>query len=74
MKLTQFADDNTLILDGSQQSLQSALNTLEIYGSMSGLKMNKEKTKVVWVGRKKFSKEKLNVSTELEWGGVNLPY
>ena len=28
-KLTQFADDTTLILNGSQHSLQSALNTLE---------------------------------------------
>ena len=56
-KLTQFADDTTLMLDGSQHSLQSALNTLEIYGDISGLKMNKEKTKVIWIGRKKFSKK-----------------
>ena len=67
-KLTQFADDTTLILDGSQHSLQSALNTLKIYGNISGLKMNKEKTKVIWIGRKKFSKDKLNVSVDLEWG------
>ena len=36
--MTQFADDTTFILDGSQHSLQSAVNTIEIYGSMSGLK------------------------------------
>ena len=30
--------------------------------------MNKEKTKVIWIGRKKFSKDKLNVSVDLEWG------
>ena len=41
----QFAGDTTLLLDGSQQSLQTSLNTLEIYGTMSGLKMNKEKKK-----------------------------
>ena len=70
-KLTQFADDTTLILDGSQHSLQSALNTLEIYGNWSGLKMNKEKTKVIWIGRKKFSKDKLKVTTKLEWGCTN---
>ena len=67
-KLTQFADDTTLLLDGSQHSLQSALNTLEIYGTMSGLKMNKEKTKIIWIGRKRFSKEKLKVSVDMEWG------
>ena len=38
IKLTQFVDDTTLILDGSQHSLESALNTLEIFGDYSGLK------------------------------------
>ena len=37
-KITQFADDTTLVLDGSQSSLKAALNTLEIFGSYSGLK------------------------------------
>ena len=32
-KQTLFADDTTLILDGFQTSLQTALNILEIYGS-----------------------------------------
>ena len=45
-KISQFADDTTLLLDGSQGSLQAALNTLETYGSYSGLKMNKEKQKL----------------------------
>ena len=42
-KLTQFADDTTLILDGSVSSLQAALNTLEIFGNFSGLQMNRAK-------------------------------
>ena len=54
IQLTQFADDTTLILDGSQHSLESALNTLEIFGDYSGMKMNMEKTKVIWIGRKHF--------------------
>ena len=65
-KLTQF--DTTLLLDGSQHSLRSALSTLEIYGTMSGLKMNKEKTKITWIGRKRFSREKLKVYVNMEWG------
>ena len=52
-RLTQFADDATLILDSSQSSLQAALNTIEVFGSYSGLKINKSKTKLVWIGRKK---------------------
>ena len=32
--------------------------------------MNKEKTKVIWLGRKKFSRDKLNVNCELLWGST----
>ena len=53
IKLTQFADDTTLILNGSSESLQAALNTLEIFGSYSGLKVNTDKTQIVWIGKKK---------------------
>ena len=59
--MTQFADDTTLILDGTTQSLQAAFNTLEIYGSMSGLRVNKDKTQVVWIGKKKRCKEKVKI-------------
>ena len=70
-KLTQFADDTTLMLDGSQHSLQTALNVLEVFGDFSGLRMNREKTKVIWIGRKRFSKEKLNVKENLNWGNID---
>ena len=53
-KLTQFADDTTLILDDSQHSILSALNTPEVYGNLSGLKMNKEKTKIFKVCYNKY--------------------
>ena len=52
-KITQCADYTTLILGGSQYSLQAALNTLEKKRNFSGLKMNKEKTIVIQIGRKK---------------------
>ena len=66
--ISQFADDTTLLLDGTQKSLQAALNELEIFGNLSGLKMNKDKTKVIWIGRKKFSKDKLKTTPQLTWG------
>ena len=37
IKLSQFADDTTLILDGTPQSPQAGLNVLEIFGSVSDL-------------------------------------
>ena len=49
-------------------SLEATLNMLEIFGNFSGLKMNMEKTKVIWIGRKCYSKEKLNVNYNLQWG------
>ena len=66
-KIVQFADDTTIILDDSLGSLQATLNILEIYGSISGLKMNSDKTKVIWIGRKIKCKEKLNVKVKLDW-------
>jgi hypothetical protein len=68
LKLMQFADDTTLFLNGTQTSLQASLNTLEIFGSISGLVMNAEKTKIIWLGNKKTSKDKLKVSKKLLWG------
>ena len=58
-KLTQFADDTTLILDGSQHSLPTALNVLETYGDISGLRLNKDKTKFIWIGKKRHSGDKV---------------
>ena len=68
VKMSQFADDTTLTLDGIQKSLQAALSTLEIFGSYSGLRMNKSKTKLIWIGSKKHSKDKLSVKLNLERG------
>ena len=66
-KISQFADDTTLILDGNESSSTAALNTLEIFGSLSGLKMNSSKSKMIWIGRKKHSKDKLNCNVQFDW-------
>ena len=68
IKLTQFADDTSFILDGTTSLLQATLNTLEIFGTLSGLRMNTEKTQMVWIGKRKHCKEKLNVTKSLVWG------
>ena len=71
IKMAQFADDTTLLLDGSLLTLQTALNTIEIFGSLSGLRMNSEKTKVIWLGSKKYSRDKLVTDHNLQWGLTN---
>ena len=71
-KTVQYVDDTTIILDGSRDSLQATLNMLEIYDSLSGLKMNMEKTKIIWIDKKKHSKDKLLISAKLDWGSSEL--
>ena len=70
--ISQFADDTTLVLDGSQKSLISALETLEYYAQISGLRINNSKTKLIWIGSKKHSKEVFHdVRWSLDWGSTH---
>ena len=65
IKISQYADDTTLILDGQPVSLHAALNTMEIYGTVSGLKVNTDKTQIVWIGKKKHAIEKIDTGKNL---------
>lgn len=56
-KISQYADDTSLITDGSPKSLDGILQILDLYANVSGLKINFSKTKIIWIGCKKFSKE-----------------
>ena len=38
IKLSQYADDTALILDGSEQSVKEAVKLLESFGDASGLR------------------------------------
>ena len=49
-KLSQYADDTQMFLDGSEASLKSALIILHKFYQMSGLKVNLDKTKALWIG------------------------
>ena len=50
-KLSQYADDTTMILDGSELSFY----LLDIFADISGLKVNYEKTEALWIGSLKNS-------------------
>ena len=45
--LSQFADDASLVLDGSQESFEACVFTILEYAKYSGLAMNFDKTKVI---------------------------
>ena len=50
-KISQYADDTTLILEGSFSSLETAFKTLDNFALASGLKVNYEKSEALWIGK-----------------------
>ena len=60
--LSQFGDNTTVLLDGSQISLDEALRVLNRFAVFSGLKVNASKTRAVWIGSMKF-----NHRLKLDW-------
>ena len=44
------------------------MNTLEIYDNISGLRVNTDKTQIVWIGKAKLSKDKFKTKSSLLWG------
>ena len=65
--LSQYADDTQIFLDGSESALRSTLNILHKFYEMSGLKINEEKTKALWIGSMSRSDLKLCQEFRLDW-------
>ena len=49
-RLSQYADDMQIFLDGAEESLKRTLTILTSFYNISGLKINVEKTKAIWIG------------------------
>ena len=58
VRLMQFADDTTVI-SSSVASLKTSLQIINSFGSLSGLHLNKTKTKIMCIGSQKGSKDKI---------------
>ena len=71
-KLSQYADDTTLILDGTQKSLEHYFVILEKFGEASGLQVNCEKTEALWIGSKKGSNQNICSDKNLKWVDGNV--
>ena len=65
--VSQYADDTSLILDGSRESLENCIRILKLYANASGLCVNIDKTKVIWIGSRKGSKLKFCEHVNLQW-------
>ena len=55
--VSQYAGDMFLLIDGKESSLRETLSCFRDFRGASGLKMNSSKTKVLWVGSKKYSND-----------------
>ena len=60
-KISQFADDTTLISKDTN-SLKFSLQIIGSFGSISGLRLNKKKTKAMWIGSSKHKKKNSGIS------------
>ena len=58
VKVIQYADDTTCILK-NEVSVENLFNLVNIFTKVSGLKLNVNKSQAMWLGSKRFSKEKL---------------
>jgi len=50
IKLSQYADDTTLISDGSEESFLESLKIIHYFGDISGLRLKSKKTEALWIG------------------------
>ena len=67
VKISQYADDTTLILDGSEKSLTSAIQISDDFGKISGLKLNDSKTEALWIGSKIGHEQILVSGKKFKW-------
>ena len=59
IKISQLADDTTLYFN-SKNDISVAMNEIEIFGTFSGLMINRNKREGLWIGKLKHSKDKLD--------------
>ena len=53
VKVSMLADDRVCFLDGSKEYFDNLFEILNIFGKMSGCKINLNKTEAVWIGSKR---------------------
>ena len=66
-KVSQYADDTTLILDGTKPLIERSFLLLDIFAKLSGLKVNYEKTEALGIGSFKNRTDKLAIKENIKW-------
>ena len=56
IKTSKYADDTTLFLDGHKRSCDTFLKALDIFSEISGLRLNRKKTKLCGLVQKQVAR------------------
>ena len=51
IRVAAYADDVTAVLNGSEESLEACVADFDAFAAISGLKLNKQKTRPFWIGQ-----------------------
>ena len=65
--ISEYSDDSTLILEDDKQTVNNALDVVELFYSCSGLRANFEKTQAVWIGARRGCGQELNTTRLIKW-------
>ena len=65
--ISQLADDTTLLLDGTYESLKQVFIVLDEFKTLSGLTLNHSKTEVIWLGREFRNMKEYDFNFKLKW-------
>ena len=66
-KISQYADDSALILDGNILSFEHALKLLDEFTYISGLKVNYDKSEALWIGSQRDNTNIYFPERKIQW-------
>lgn len=67
VKVTSYADDVTVIMDGSEESLSSCMRIFDEFSVISGLELSIAKTQAFWVGYGAVTKAPICPNYSIQW-------
>lgn len=74
VKISQYADDTVVYMDGSENCLEETLDILDKFAIFSGLQINYEKSTVFRLGSLKTSNVEFAVNRNLKWSSESIMY
>ena len=74
VKVSSYADDLTIIMDGSEKSMNRCISILDDFESVSGLKLNKHKSQALWLGKNGHLRNPICQNLDIQWSRAPITY